>query len=63
MNPRLLILNEWGRVIADIENYQNDWSGRLNGKTLPDGVYFYRLSYKDNDFEFVTSSDLLLTNN
>ena len=36
----LTILNRWGKVIYEKENYKNDW----NGGDFSDGTYFYVLS-------------------
>lgn len=44
----LVIYNQWGDKVYEMENYSNDpakaWRGTLNGeagKDLPDGVYYY----------------------
>ena len=39
----LRIVNRWGRVEAEIDDYQNDWSG----DGLQEGVYFYTIKRKD----------------
>lgn len=40
----LLIANRSGKVVFDITNYQNNWDAR----DLPEGTYYYVLTYKDN---------------
>jgi gliding motility-associated-like protein len=38
----LTILNRWGTVVYENNNYQNDWKGHdQNGNALNEGVYFY----------------------
>jgi len=41
-NPRFTVYNKAGKILYDKINYQNDW----NGDNLPDGVYYYSLTYK-----------------
>jgi len=46
-NNRLMVINRWGSVVFEVENYGNDWQGtNAAGKPLPDGVYYY-LIYLD----------------
>jgi gliding motility-associated-like protein len=40
----LLIADRAGNVLFDKNSYQNDW----DAKNIPDGTYYYILSYKDN---------------
>jgi len=50
---RLTILNRWGNVVFETENYKNDWGGESNvGSTLlesdgklPDGTYYYVIEF------------------
>ncbi len=38
----LIIFNRWGDVVYESDNYNNNWNGtNLEGKPLPDGVYYY----------------------
>ncbi|HNU34378.1 MAG TPA: gliding motility-associated C-terminal domain-containing protein, partial [Bacteroidia bacterium] len=40
-NNNLLILNRWGNVVYEKDNYKNDWSGtNKTGSGLPDGTYY-----------------------
>ncbi|WP_452225771.1 gliding motility-associated C-terminal domain-containing protein [Lacinutrix cladophorae] len=55
----LKIFNRWGRVVYDVENYQNDWNGYTNkkvligsNKKLPVGTYFYVLNLPEEDKEY-----------
>jgi gliding motility-associated-like protein len=53
----LTVFNRWGNMVyrSDGRKYQNDWDGRGNmsnmvsiGHELPNGVYFYVISFTDN---------------
>ncbi len=35
------VYNRWGQLLFESKNYQGDWNGTVNGKGLPDGVYYY----------------------
>ncbi len=45
----LCIFNRWGNQVLLVDDYQNDWEGTWDGKALPDGTYFYILSYETVD--------------
>jgi gliding motility-associated-like protein len=46
---KISILDEWGVVVFEKENYVNDWEGKNEkGEILPDGTYYYVLSFNDN---------------
>lgn len=43
---RLVVVNSWGSIIFQSENYANDWNGianrgNYNGKIVPVGTYYY----------------------
>lgn len=41
----ITIMNRWGTMVWESDNYQNDWGGKnLGGDDLPDGTYYYLLS-------------------
>jgi gliding motility-associated-like protein len=40
---KLKIFNRFGNQVYDAEPYKNDWNGKLDGKVLIDGTYFYIL--------------------
>jgi len=47
---RLVIFNQWGSVVYEISNYQNDWNGvNQNGKELPQATYFYYFDDRQGD--------------
>lgn len=37
----IVIVNKWQQEVYRTTGYQNDWDGRFNGKTLPQGTYYY----------------------
>lgn len=37
------IVNRWGDVVFQTNNYQNDWDGNYSGGNLPAGTYYYIL--------------------
>ncbi len=45
----LCIFNRWGNQVYLVDDYQNNWDGTWDGKPLPDGTYFYILSYEAVD--------------
>lgn len=45
----ILIVNRNGQVVFDMTGYDNSWDGTYNGKTLPDGTYYYVLEIDGND--------------
>ncbi|MBL7812843.1 MAG: gliding motility-associated C-terminal domain-containing protein [Bacteroidetes bacterium] len=41
-----------GRPVFTSSNYQNDWKAVLDGKDLPDGIYYYELKNRMNNDVF-----------
>jgi gliding motility-associated-like protein len=39
------VYNRYGNVVYKNDNYQNDWNGTYNGKPVPDGTYYYMVTY------------------
>lgn len=39
--PQVHIYNRWGSIVFETDAYKNDWDGTYNGKSLPDGTYYY----------------------
>jgi gliding motility-associated-like protein len=37
----LTVYNRWGTAVLDTKGYKNDWGGNWDGKSVPDGTYFY----------------------
>jgi gliding motility-associated-like protein len=53
------IFNRWGEKIYETKNYLNDWQGTYNQDQLPDGTYYYVISFPDTDFSYKGSITLL----
>ena len=43
----LLIYNRWGQKVYQSNDIEGGWDGEINGKELPEGCYFWLVSYKD----------------
>jgi gliding motility-associated-like protein len=42
---RVEVFNRYGGPVYQSANYQNNWNGTFNGKPLPDGTYYYIITY------------------
>lgn len=40
-NNKVTVINRWGKVVFESDNYQHDWDGTYEGQPLPDGTYLY----------------------
>ena len=40
-------MNRYGKSVFSAVNYQNNWDGSSNAKSLASGVYYYVLDLKD----------------
>lgn len=40
------VFNRYGSIVYKNDNYNNDWTGVYNGKPVPDGTYYYAVSYR-----------------
>lgn len=40
------VFNRYGGVVYSNQNYQNDWDGTYKGKPVPDGTYYFVITYK-----------------
>ena len=56
-NSRLSILNRWGEVIYETTGYQNNWNGKVNGKTAASGTYYFDLKLNEPRNEIKTIKD------
>jgi len=39
------VFNRYGQQVYVNENYQNNWDGTFNSKPVPDGTYYYAITY------------------
>jgi gliding motility-associated-like protein len=40
------VFNRYGAKVYEANDYKNNWNGTYNGKPLPDGTYFFVITYK-----------------
>lgn len=40
------VFNRYGGLVYKNDNYNNDWAGTYKGKPLPDGTYYYLVTYQ-----------------
>ena len=40
------VYNRYGNLVYNNDNYNNDWTGLYKGKPLPDGTYYYVVTYQ-----------------
>lgn len=40
------VFNRYGAPVYRNDNYNNDWNGTYSGKPLPDGTYYYIITYR-----------------
>lgn len=40
------VFNRYGNVVYENQNYQNNWDGTYKGKPVPDGTYYYVVTYR-----------------
>jgi gliding motility-associated-like protein len=39
------VFNRYGQLVFRSDNYQNNWEGTNDGKPIPDGTYYYVITY------------------
>jgi gliding motility-associated-like protein len=40
------VFNRYGNIIYRKDNYSNDWDGTYNGKPVPDGTYYFIVTFR-----------------
>ncbi len=49
----IIIINRWGELIYENNDYKNDWNGTdMSGNEVDNGVYFYTVTPKSIKFEY-----------
>jgi gliding motility-associated-like protein len=43
---QVAVFNRYGNEVFKSGNYKNDWNGEFKGKPLPDGTYYYVITYQ-----------------
>ncbi len=44
-NITVNVYNRYGSKVYESKNYNNDWDGTYKGKPVPDGTYYYNISF------------------
>lgn len=44
-NIKVGVFNRYGNEVYSSANYQNDWNGTYKGKPIPDGTYYFVITY------------------
>jgi gliding motility-associated-like protein len=42
------VVDRWGKQVYRQDNYQNDWQGTSGRDVLPDGTYYYIITFRDS---------------
>lgn len=58
-DSHVVIFDQYGSVVYETDNYMNDWDATFNGSYLPNGTYFYYLTFKENN-EFVYKGSITI---
>ena len=45
-NAKVQVFNRYGAKVFEDLDYKNNWDGTYNGKPLPDGTYYYVISFQ-----------------
>jgi gliding motility-associated-like protein len=45
LGARVNVYNRWGAQVYQSNDYRNNWDGRYKGDLLPDGTYYYIITY------------------
>jgi gliding motility-associated-like protein len=46
-NNEVFVYNIYGNIVFNQKSYNNDWPGTYNGAPLPDGTYFYVVTFTE----------------
>lgn len=46
VSAKAQVFNRYGAKVFEANDYRNTWNGNYEGKPLPDGTYYYVISYK-----------------
>ena len=60
---QVTVFNRWGGEVLNTTGYQNDWDGRNeNGDILPDGAYYYTISFPGSDRTYKGAISIIRNN-
>lgn len=49
-NSKTQVFNRWGQQVFESKGYEKPWDGKLNGKEVPIGVYYYITDINENGY-------------
>jgi gliding motility-associated-like protein len=53
------VYNNWGVELFTDPDYHNHWDGNYKGSPLPEGTYYYTLSYRDTENRFIQKAGFI----
>jgi gliding motility-associated-like protein len=58
-NSELIIFDRWGKIIYKKQGYDNSWNGTSGTDILPDGTYYYIITFETSEKVYKGSITLL----
>ncbi len=56
---KVMIFDQWGRIILEQTDYKNNWDGTMKGKPLSDGTYFYVITLPGSERQYKGTINIL----
>lgn len=53
------VYNKWGVELFTDSDYQNQWNGNYKGSPLPEGTYYYTISYRDSENKLIQKAGFI----
>ena len=57
------VYDRWGKPVYEADNYSQAWDGNVNLDALPEGTYFYLITFDDSDRVYKGSVSILREQN
>jgi gliding motility-associated-like protein len=48
----LMVFDRWGKKMFETRNLNEGWSGNINDRPAPEGVYYWTVRYRGRSLEF-----------
>lgn len=48
-SANVVVFDRWGKTVYEKQGYENDWYGTTGGSILPDGTYYYIITFDGAD--------------
>lgn len=55
----VLVFDRWGKTVYEADQYTNAWDGNINLDALPEGSYFYVITFDESDEVYKGSVSIL----